>query len=109
MSPAAPGARGGTEAVVAGEGVVSVPLRPAGSPGPPGAGCREALVLTPLPQGPRPPAGPASREERGCGYGSVTAPNSSTLKFWYGWIGVPLFKTADDNDPNLVFPRDAFI
>lgn len=54
VSPAAPGARGGTEAEVAGKGVVSVPLRPAGSPGPPGAGCGDAPVRTRFPRDPAP-------------------------------------------------------
>ena len=39
VSPAALGARGETESVIAGKGEVSVLLRPVGTPGPPGAGC----------------------------------------------------------------------
>lgn len=98
VSPAAPRARGGTEAVIAGEGVVSLPPRPAGSPGPPGAGCRAAggrrcQLCFPRHPGTRPlTAGPASGEERGCGSGSATAPGSSPSKFQYGWRGIPLFK-----------------
>lgn len=111
MSPAAPTARGGTEAVIAGEGVVSLPPRPAGSPGPPGAGCRGGEpVPTLLSPAPRPSRPTLCRGRKGAAIlvlrqrPAPALQSSSTA----GEASLSL-KTADDNDPNLVIPGDVFI
>lgn len=96
--------------MIAGEGVVSLPPRPAGSPGPPGAGCRGgAGTNSAFPGTPPLTAGPASGEERGSvlvlRQRSAPAFQSSSIA---GEASLSL-KTADDSDPNLVLPGDVFI